>query len=342
MTTASGQEQPPEIDDSTYLLRDDGRLTHRTPQREIRPLLIRAGSSFLEPFADDTGSARNVRSGLLTLTFFGSVLGLLMPKNDALPTHWYRVLSSMVGYTYFSMWSISFYPQIVLNYRRGSTEGLSNDFSAVNLVGYVCYTTYTTAFYFNGAIQGMYRDRYGADATPSVASNDVAFAVHALALASVWVGQIAYYGKFKVTLSRFMRYAIGGIVTLCVSLALLIHYGAIGGITWIDYLYVLSAVKVFITITKYVPQVALNRRRKSTVGWNIWNVCLDFMGGMLSLMQLVMDSIDMNDWSGITGNLAKFGLSLVTIFFDVVFLVQHYILYRHPQQLGKVNNETQM
>ena len=37
-------------------------------------------------------------------------------------------------------------------------------------------------------------------------------------------------------------------------------------------------------------QVLLNWRRQSTIGWNIWNVLLDFMGGSLSVAQLMIDS----------------------------------------------------
>jgi cystinosin len=40
----------------------------------------------------------------------------------------------------------------------------------------------------------------------------------------------------------------------------------------------------------------------------------------------------MNDWSGITGNPAKMALSVVTISFDVIFLVQHYILYPDAEE----------
>ena len=41
--------------------------------------------------------------------------------------------------------------------------------------------------------------------------------------------------------------------------------------------------KVGITITKYMPQVALNIRRRATVGWSIDNVLLDLTGRRLSL-----------------------------------------------------------
>lgn len=72
----------------------------------------------------------------------------------------------------------------------------------------------------------------------------------------------------------------------------------------------------------------MNYRRQSTVGWNIWTIILDLIGGILSLLQLVLDSSLQSDWSGITGNPAKLLLSNITILFDLIFIVQHYILYR--------------
>ncbi len=58
-------------------------------------------------------------------------------------------------------------------------------------------------------------------------------------------------------------------------------------------------------------------RRRSCSGWNIWNVVLDFMGGVLSLLQLVGDAVDLDDFSSITGNTPKLGLSLISMIFDV-------------------------
>lgn len=37
-------------------------------------------------------------------------------------------------------------------------------------------------------------------------------------------------------------------------------------------------------------QVVLNYQLKSTRGWNVWNVLLDFEGGLLSLVQMLIDS----------------------------------------------------
>ena len=86
--------------------------------------------------------------------------------------------------------------------------------------------------------------------------------------------------------------------------------------------------KIIVTLCKYTPQAILNYRRKSTQGWSIHQVLLDLTGGVLSLTQLIIDSSLQADWSGLTGNPVKLGLSNISMFFDVLFIVQHFGLYR--------------
>lgn len=81
-------------------------------------------------------------------------------------------------------------------------------------------------------------------------------------------------------------------------------------------------------MVKYAPQSWLNYRRKSTQGLSIVMFTLDFVGAILSLVQLAIDSASGNDWSAILANPAKFALGNVTIFFDVLSFYQHYYLYR--------------
>ncbi|KAF9406330.1 hypothetical protein BGZ94_003160 [Podila epigama] len=97
---------------------------------------------------------------------------------------------------------------------------------------------------------------------------------------------------------------------------------------WIDILYFLSYIKLAISIIKYCPQVYINFKARSTVGWSIGNILLDLTGGVLSITQLVLDAYISGDWSGISGDPVKFGLGFVSIAFDLVFMTQHYILYR--------------
>mmetsp|Transcript_3464 Transcript_3464/g.4602 ORF Transcript_3464/g.4602 Transcript_3464/m.4602 type:complete len:548 (+) Transcript_3464:515-2158(+) len=337
--------------------------------------LSRRASSFVEPFNDHTGKAKSVVAGLFKLMVLGAFIGIIMPKNEKLPTPWYRITSSIVGYSYFIFWCASFYPQVVMNFQRKSTEGLSIDYTVINFLGYVCYTSYTSAFYWDKNVQDMYRERhYQEDPTAppaeiTVESNDVAFAIHALIMSIIWLFQLEIYGGFKKCrqlgkpiVSRPIFTVIVLIVISCTLYGgLIILYTYIGNninsssastsniennyenptyiynlsivkyfssyLNWLDYLYFLSYMKVLITIAKYIPQVIMNMKRKSCVGWNIWNILLDITGGILSLVQLVGDAYDLNDLSSIVGNAAKLGLSGVSIFFDMIFLLQHYVWY---------------
>jgi hypothetical protein len=52
----------------------------------------------------------------------------------------------------------------------------------------------------------------------------------------------------------------------------------------------LGIFKTGISLCKYVPQVYMNYRRRSTLGWSIESVLLDFTGGLFSLFQIIADS----------------------------------------------------
>jgi cystinosin len=328
------------------------RLVNYCPRRIVTTRMLAS------PFLDETGSARSVVLGLSLLFLVGSLLGLVLPKNGTLPNTsrdwYYGTFSSIMGYTYFICWSVSFYPQVMTNYRQQHTRGLSADFCGLNVLGFACYTIYNVAFYTSPTIQQLYRERTkGGEVT--IQSNDVAFAVHALLLSSITLGQIAWYDGLFVTTThpqqqRFSKVIVWiavGMLSLCliypclVVLIPLLVAGGVGGdeddeekaskvvffFNWLDYLYLLSYIKIAISLIKYIPQVRLNYSRKSTCGWSIWNIVLDFTGGFLSALQLVLDCAALQDWWAITGNVAKFALGFCSMFFDVIFMVQHYVLY---------------
>lgn len=73
----------------------------------------------------------------------------------------------------------------------------------------------------------------------------------------------------------------------------------------------------------------MNYRRKSTVGWSIGNILLDFTGGILSMLQMILNAYNYDDWDSIFGDPTKFGLGLFSVCFDILFIIQHYILYRY-------------
>ena len=79
-----------------------------------------------------------------------------------------------------------------------------------------------------------------------------------------------------------------------------------------DQVYAIGYTKLIITVVKYAPQVYLNFRLKSTEGWSIGQILFDFTGGVLSILQLLIDSSLQADWSGLVGNPVKLGLANVS------------------------------
>jgi len=96
-------------------------------------------------------------------------------------------------------------------------------------------------------------------------------------------------------------------------------------VTNLKQIYAFGYIKLVVTVIKYIPQVYINYKLKSTVGWAIGQIVLDFAGGILSISQLFIDASLQADWSGITGNPVKFGLGNISMLFDVIFMVQHYV-----------------
>lgn len=61
------------------------------------------------------------------------------------------------GWLYFFTWSLSFYPQFLLNWRTKSVVGLSLDYVSLNLMGFIGYSIFNVAFFFDSGVQEQYR-----------------------------------------------------------------------------------------------------------------------------------------------------------------------------------------
>ncbi|KAJ1725218.1 hypothetical protein LPJ53_000547 [Coemansia erecta] len=221
--------------------------------------------------------------------------------------------------TYFVAWSVSFYPQIILNYRRKSVEGLSIDFLVYNVYGFACYAVFNTSFYFSRTINDEYARRHNGHGN-LVRFNDLFFSYHALFLSLVTLAQsFAYKRANGQSASPVAR-------TFFFATAAGLAYTAVASSTY-TLVYCLSFVKLACSLIKYVPQVWLNYTRKSTAGWSIHNIMLDFAGGTLSFTQLLLDAARTGSAGEVLGNPVKLGLGLTSIAFDLVFMTQHYVLY---------------
>ena len=97
-------------------------------------------------------------------------------------------------------------------------------------------------------------------------------------------------------------------------------------------MYFYSYVALIAACIKYIPQVMMNARYQSTEGWSIGNILLDILGGSLSLTQMFLLAVNYNDWPSILGSITKLTLAVVSIIFDLIFTIQHYVLYRNNKQ----------
>ncbi|XP_074594783.1 cystinosin homolog isoform X2 [Brevipalpus obovatus] len=88
-----------------------------------------------------------------------------------------------------------------------------------------------------------------------------------------------------------------------------------------------GSIKILLTVIKCTPQVYYNYCRQSTIGWSILAVNLDMVGSILSIAQMALAAFKDDDWKSLIGNFGKLGLGLVSMFFNLIFMVQHYLLY---------------
>ncbi|KAG8273649.1 hypothetical protein J6590_016971 [Homalodisca vitripennis] len=234
------------------------------------------------------------------------------------------LISFIIGWVYFFAWSISFYPQIYDNFVRKSVVGLNFDFLALNIVGFTMYGIFNIGLYWVPEVEREYFIRHPRGLNP-VQLNDIVFAVHAVFATLITISQCFCFerGNQRVSTTAWSILAAFALIFItCLGLALFDY------ILWLDFLYDCSYIKLTITLIKYIPQAFMNYQRKSTVGWSIGNVFLDFTGGLLSMGQMLMNAYNYNDWVSIFGDPTKFGLGLFSVVFDILFIFQHYILYR--------------
>ncbi|KAF6252889.1 hypothetical protein COO60DRAFT_1297682 [Scenedesmus sp. NREL 46B-D3] len=272
---------------------------------------------------------------------------------ESLRGSWASVPSNMLGWSYFLAWSISFYPQIFENWRSKKVDGLSADYLVYSVMGYAAYAAYTSALYFSPGVQSSYMAAH-AGSLPDVPLCDVLFAGHAFAASLFTLYQCYLYGgnsstsgagtsgagnsstgTAKPLLPGLATSRASEVTAIAVLAAVAAYCGHVGGTcgledcdAWLPLLYFLGSTKVVMTLIKYSPQALLNHRRRSTQGWQINNVLLDLAGGVLSFAQIGLNAAARADLSVITGNPAKLGIAAISIGFDIVFVLQHYVLYR--------------
>lgn len=273
---------------------------------------------------------------------------------DMSPTniHWPALAASLhsmarlCGLTYVILWTISWYPQCIVNRNRQSVAGTSLDMTVFNVAGFSFYCVFTCAMY-------VLEMRY---ALPhAVEISDVVFSSHALFICCFYAYQAVIYDRGGQTVSKSCSISIAGLLIVALVHVLLALSGYIAwhpfeawtsphsGSDWrtghgetppVASWSCLSAVgmlKAVINLLKYIPQVILNHQRRSTEGMEISQYAMDFGGGLFSILENAFDALATGNLSYFSGNIPKLMVAMCSMMYDVVLMVQHFYLYKnHP------------
>lgn len=231
------------------------------------------------------------------------------------------MLEVTFGWAYFVAWSATFWPQVLLILKRRTTAGLSTDFVAINIVGFVSYAIFTFSSYGVPAVSDAYKAATGYP--PQVELSDVLFAAHGAAMCTVLIAQLFSFPP-RIPPKPYVTFG-SGLTQLIVFLGLVLSVA--GRINWYKYLRFAGSIKVFASLIKHFPQVFLNRARGSTVGWSYTMVLLDVVGGSFSLAQQVVKAVKMASLAPFSSNLAKTFLAAESLAFDFWFILQHNVFY---------------
>ena len=146
------------------------------PRQHIAPL---PNITFKKQSSDDQSRVIIINGryqGHIVLTGQSPQVNMSMSNDflliDIARSRFLNFLTQLVGWIYFFAWSISFYPQIILNFRRQSVTGLNFDFLALNLIGHSCYSIYNLCLYTSHDIQRQYYAKHPHGILP-VLLNDV-------------------------------------------------------------------------------------------------------------------------------------------------------------------------
>ncbi|XP_027359198.1 cystinosin homolog isoform X2 [Abrus precatorius] len=204
-----------------------------------------------------------------------------------------QVIYQLLGWLAFLSWATAGYPQIILNFRRKSVVGLSLDYEILNFTKHWSYLIYNASLFFSPVIQKQYFEKYGYDQRGN---------------------------------QKFSKYAIAIVAAVWFSAAVC-FFIALPSQSWLWLISIFNSIQVVMTVIKYFPQAFMNFLRKSTDGFSVGGVLLDFSGGVFNYSQMVVQSIDQGTLVNFYGNTGKVLISLVTIVYDSILMCQHYMLY---------------
>ncbi|KAL6055034.1 hypothetical protein QOT17_017047 [Balamuthia mandrillaris] len=245
---------------------------------------------------------------------------------------WLAIPIEIVGWAYFCMWGVCYYPQIWKNWRNQSVLGWSMDFVCYNTFGYACYLVFNLNLYWNEDIRREYREKHHGEEVP-VRIQDVIFTIHGFFACLMQLTQIFLYRRNETPLQTKLSLGCKVILLLmAITAVALVIFGSTPAMgtqgSWLMAFTVLGMFKTTASFLKYAPQAWLHFRQKAVTGLSLGYVFLDLGGGICSTLHMILLAIDTHHAAEITGNFPKFLLAVEAILFEILFIIQRYVFYR--------------
>jgi len=243
------------------------------------------------------------------------------------------------------------------NHLTLSAVGLSADFTWINPLGFLALTIWSFGIYFSPIAREEYRLRHEGN-NPQVSKSDLAFALHGFLLSSAQFIMVYYYTYFyrRTKTPIFSINQSSGeedpllperedpdlaitsqpttpslIFKFLIALAWVAAIGGgafakIGNFTFLDWLYLISTIKLIISIIKFVPQVLLNWRLKSSEGFSV------------AMPVLVGSSLSPVSNTNGTGSDRRSLIALTTCHFICLYRSRPLGNHREPRETRSVNS----
>lgn len=197
----------------------------------------------------------------------------------------------------------------------------------------MCYAGFNISLLAVPGIRRQFTERYHAPPSSVVHASDLIFTVLGVASLVLQLVQAYCLGYARDPLEQRVSTATRGFIFACgvyvVGTLWLTQLSV--QLQMLDVVYSLSTVKLAATFPKMLSQVLYNYRRRSTRGWSLHNILLDVSGGVLSMIQLLVDAYIAGNLGLAFRNPVKLyvslsppvtnpvsGLGLLSILFDAV------------------------
>ena len=226
------------------------------------------------------------------------------------------VISQLMGYTQMIFWIIGLSSMLYEPMRVKSSSSLSKDFIFIQLIGCTLLVFQDTWGFFSP------KSSYAHE----VHCSDILLSF--ICVNSATMAEVLLHTLPEDTKSINNKYTLMSIVPNSLSILLMIYMLFLKDLD--SAAIMAGSLKGFLTMVAYIPQILLIFRNKSTKGYSMIYVSMDYLGCILAIAQIIIDYY--NQGSEGVGfmqqlNWGKFSLNFFGIISDSVMLYQHYFLY---------------